>query len=250
MYLYTNVVGNYPKLNPMNIKEELKIISAGLLQCEDMDVTLFKIQTLLNKYYLENDAQEKHNILTTAWANNKGNYGAHDNPSKRKKLKGLLDVLIEDISDNSNPIELSEITNDSGLPYIDPTIIEEIKNSTNSANFKLDRLVKICLEINSSYRNENYFAVAVAVMIRSLLDIVPPIFEKINFAQVVSNVSMSRSHKKQLETLQNSLRNYADGCIHIQINKAHPYPNKSNLNFSSDLSTLLELIKERLNLTN
>lgn len=229
----------------MNIKEQLSQISRDIVKNKDVDVLLLKIKNLFEKYYFEQEAQEKYDVLSKAWANNKGNYGAHDNLAKREKLKGLLDVFIEDIPDNVDPKSLAENGTKGRLSYIDSQIIEEIANSMNPNKYKLDRLVKICEEINSSYKNENYFAVA--ILIRSILDITPPIFEKNNFAQVVSNVSMSRSHKKQLETLQNSLRNYADGCVHIQIDNVHAYPNKSNLNFSAELSILLELIKDKLN---
>lgn len=229
----------------MSVKEELKKIQRKILNAGDVDVALLRIKKIFDKYYLDgNEAQENHEFLKKAWANNKGNYGAHDSLAKREKLSGLLNVYIEEIPADIDLTKLTTNASNGHYSYIDNTIISAISEAPNPSGFKLDRLIKICNEINSSYKNENYFAVA--ILIRSILDIVPPIFGKSKFSEVVSNVSMSQSHKKQLETLQTSLRNYADGCVHIQINKAHAFPNKSNLNFSSELSVLLELINEEL----
>lgn len=229
----------------MSIKEELQKQKKLILNRGNVDVILFKVKSLLKRYFLTHEqAEENYKILSESWNDNYGNYGAHDSLNKRKSVAGLLNVLIEEIPDDVDHSMLVTSGNRKMEDYIDENIILHFEEKASSSTYKLDRLALVCKEINSSFKNENYFAVV--ILIRSIIDMAPPIFEKNKFSEVVSNFPLSMSHRKQLETLQNSLRNYADGCIHIQLDKAHPYPNVSNINFRTELSVLLELIKEGL----
>jgi hypothetical protein len=229
----------------MSIKEELVKQKELILNGDTVDVYLFKVKSLLKRYHLkEEEAEEKYKILFDSWNDNHRNYGSHASLLKRERVAGLLQVMIEEIGDESDHSLLSSNNSETTENYIDEGIIRAIRNKNDTSIYKLDRLAMICDEINSSFQHENYFAVV--ILIRAIIDMIPPLFEKSNFAQVASNVSMSRSHKDQLEILDKSLRKYADGCVHIQLNKTHPYPNKSNTNFRAELSVLLEIVKDRL----
>ncbi len=223
----------------MSIKEQLNKQKELIFDDGDVGLCLYKVRSIFNKYYDEKEAKERYDLLFDRWSDNSGNYGFSDSRYKRDHIAGLLGIMIEEIPDNA----INKSPKDNGN-YIDEQIILDLEKLSEKSVYKIDYLVKICNEINSSYQNKNYFAVT--ILTRSIIDITPPIFGKNKFTEVVSNVSLESSHRKQLDTLQNSLRNYADGCLHIRLNKSHPYPTKANSNFKSEIGILLELIKEEL----
>jgi len=84
----------------MSIKEELLKQKELILNGGKVDVNLFKVKSLFKKYFLkEEEAENNYQILIESWNDNYGNYGAHDSLSKRERVAGLLDVMIDDISD-------------------------------------------------------------------------------------------------------------------------------------------------------
>ena len=87
----------------MSIKEELIKQKQLILNGGKVDVNLFKVKSLFNKYYLkEEEADKNYQILIESWNDNHGNYGAHDSLSKRQRVAGLLEVMIEDINDETS----------------------------------------------------------------------------------------------------------------------------------------------------
>lgn len=95
----------------------------------------------------------------------------------------------------------------------------------------------MCEELNLCYSNECYFAVA--MLVRSILDHVPPIFGCKKFTEVVNNYGGAKSFKESMEHLENSSRKIADYHLHGQIRKSETLPNKTQVNFASEVDFLL-----------
>lgn len=127
-------------------------------------------------------------------------------------------------------------TKKTGDAFIDNGRLKELKGLQPS-NFDLSKLIKILEELNSSFENENYLAVI--LLVRALIDHVPPIFKQQNFGQVSANYGGSKSFKESMSHLENSSRKIADHYLHCQIRQKETIPNKTQVNFSHDVDVLL-----------
>ncbi|MEX1003362.1 MAG: toll/interleukin-1 receptor domain-containing protein [Crocinitomicaceae bacterium] len=88
----------------MTIKEQLLEQKRQILNGGQVDVNLFKVRSLFKKYYVkEDEAESNYKLLIDSWNDNHGNYGAHDSLNKRQRVAGLLNVFIEDMSDETLP---------------------------------------------------------------------------------------------------------------------------------------------------
>jgi len=111
--------------------------------------------------------------------------------------------------------------------------LEKIKNNL----FDLTRLIKMCREINDNFSRKNY--ISVIVLVRSVLDHIPPIFGHKSFSEIVNNAKLAKSIKASFEHLDTSSRNIADAYLHIQIRDKEILPTEKQVNFSHDVDTLL-----------
>ena len=116
--------------------------------------------------------------------------------------------------------------------------LAELRNIA-SPQFDFKKLVRLCEELNTAYQQECYFATA--MLTRSLLDHVPPIFGKTKFDEVASNYG-GKSFKGTMQHLQNASRNVADGHLHQQIRKSESLPTAQQVNCAQPLDVLLEEI--------
>ena len=126
--------------------------------------------------------------------------------------------------------------------FVDLDRISELRGIASSS-FDLAKLIRLCEELNSCYDNGNYYAVG--MLVRAILDHVPTIFGRKNFAEIANNYSGGgRSFKKVMQHLENSSRNIADLYLHTQARSKEILPNKTQVNFSNDLDLLLaEIIR-------
>jgi len=100
----------------------------------------------------------------------------------------------------------------------------------------------MCREINDNFSRENY--ISVIVLVRSVLDHIPPIFGYKSFSEIVNNAKLAKSTKASFEHLDTSSRNIADAYLHIQIRDKEILPTEKQVNFSHDIDTLLgEIIR-------
>jgi len=120
--------------------------------------------------------------------------------------------------------------------YVDPTRIKEL-TAVEVGRFDLSRLTRICEELNVCYNFECYFAVT--MLVRSVLDHVPPIFSCKTFSEIANNYVGSKSFRESMLHLENSSRNIADHHLHGQIRKSETLPNKTQVNFANDIDVLL-----------
>jgi len=153
------------------------------------------------------------------------------NDKTRERLLGLLGSARSTLKTHS-------------LSYVDSSRLTEIK-TLKCKKFDLSRLVKLCEELNIAFENNCHFSVA--MLVRSILDHVPPIFGFNSFAEVTNNYrSIKSSFKKQMQHLEASSRNIADSYLHTQIRNKESLPNSTQVDFSNDLDVLLEEIHRLL----
>ena len=119
--------------------------------------------------------------------------------------------------------------------YVDPSRIEELKK-IQSMDFDLTRLTHQCEELNDASNKGNPYSVI--LLVRAIIDHIPPIFQKGNFQEVANNYG-PKSFKESMERLDKSSRKIADSGLHQQIRRKETLPNKTQVNFSNDLDVLL-----------
>ncbi len=133
-------------------------------------------------------------------------------------------------STNACPSELG------ALNFISEARIAQLR-ALSSSSFDLRKLVRLCEEINISYRGGALLAAA--MLTRAILDHVPPIFGVMAFSQVASNYTGSRSFKETMESLEKAARKIADGYLHGQIRAKETLPEPQQVNFSAQIDALL-----------
>jgi hypothetical protein len=84
------------------------------------------------------------------------------------------------------------------------------------------------------------------MLVRAILDHVPPIFGFKTFVEVVNNYG-GKSLKKSLQNLQNSSRNFSDSYLHETVKQKESLPNETQIDFRNDLDVLLSEIVRILN---
>jgi len=120
--------------------------------------------------------------------------------------------------------------------FVDPDRINEIKSIT-SENFDLSKLVRLCEELNICFAGECYLSMV--MLIRAILDHVPPIFQCKAFSELANNYSGAKSFKQAMQHLENSSRKISDYYLHSQIRNSETLPNVTQIDFSNDLDFLL-----------
>jgi len=110
-----------------------------------------------------------------------------------------------------------------------------------TTQFDYRKLIRLCEEINTVYREECYFATA--MLTRGLLDHVPPIFGKQFFNDVANGYGGGgKSFKDAMNQLENAARKIADAHLHQLIRKKESLPTAQQVNFAPQLDALLSEI--------
>jgi hypothetical protein len=134
------------------------------------------------------------------------------------------------------------------LPYdVDFINLERIKElkRINSRQFDLTRLIRLCEELNICYADGCFLATA--MLTRAILDHVPPIFGCNSFANIANNYQEGcKSFRQCMQHLEKSSRKIANLYLHSQIREKVLLPNKTQVNFTSDLDLLLAEIERVL----
>jgi len=128
--------------------------------------------------------------------------------------------------------------------FVSPSRIEELKIINNS-KFDFQKLIRLCEEINSNFFHSNFLSVA--MIGRTILHHVPPVFNLSTIEEVASNYGGKgehRSFKKSMSNLLNSLKNIADHHLHGQIRDKEVLPTEIQVDFRQDMDFLLaEIIR-------
>lgn len=123
----------------------------------------------------------------------------------------------------------------SGKKYIDPTRIKQLSEIENE-HFDFSKLIALCQEINDAYSSDNFHSIL--MLVRAILDHVPPIFDKNSFNEVANNYG-TRSFKDAMKHLNESSRKIADSYLHQHIRKSESIPTETQVNYSQDVDFLL-----------
>ena len=129
--------------------------------------------------------------------------------------------------------------------FVDEARLSDLRQ-VSSTKFDLRKVIEICDELNICYRSQCYLAVA--ALIRALLDHVPPVFGVDSFAKVANNYQGGKSFKASMQHLDSSARNIADGHLHGQIRQKESLPTRTQVNFSPDVDVLLAEVVRLLSL--
>lgn len=121
-------------------------------------------------------------------------------------------------------------------PYVDPSRLADLRSVKGKA-WDLARLAQLCGELNVAHDNECHMTVA--ILLRAIVDHVPPVFGVRSFTEVANNIA-GKSVKASMQKLDHSLRNIADTHLHIQIRPKESIPTGTQVDFRQALDVLLE----------
>jgi len=119
-------------------------------------------------------------------------------------------------------------------PFVDSSRLAQLRAAKST--WDLTRLIRLCEELNVAHANDCFMATA--MLGRSILNHVPPLFGLKNFTEVANNHANS-SIKKSLQNLDSSLKNIADAHLHVQIRDKEVLPTGKQVDFHADLDVLL-----------
>jgi len=153
-----------------------------------------------------------------------------------------LEALIPEIKDALAMLDQSGFPTHASGFIVEPSLIVTLEGLTTS-NYDVASLIRICKEINSSYVHGN--VLAVVLLMRTVLNHVPPVFGCDTFAQVVAGVG--KSLKESFEHLENGLRKIADFHAHRKIVSVETYPSAAQVEpFKPQFELLLQQVEFRL----
>ncbi|ESZ03008.1 hypothetical protein X736_26965 [Mesorhizobium sp. L2C089B000] len=120
--------------------------------------------------------------------------------------------------------------------YVDVSTIAVLASLVDP-RFDLSRLVQMCRELNVAHQQESN--ISVVMLVRAVMDHIPPIFGKATFAEVAN--SRPKSLKETLLPLE-SIRKIADTFHHQHIRKKETVPTATAVNASNAVESLLQEI--------
>ncbi|MEW6193614.1 MAG: hypothetical protein AB1521_00480 [Bacteroidota bacterium] len=147
-----------------------------------------------------------------------------------------LKLSIEERDDKKKESITKSFTEGFTTDYISAERISELYN-VNSTQYDLSKLRQLLKELNYSAKHKNIYSIA--MIIRAILDHVPPIFGFNTFQEVVNNYSWSKSNKELISRLESSLRNIADSYLHTKIKKKEIIPSLTQVDFRPEIDVLI-----------
>lgn len=147
----------------------------------------------------------------------------------------IFDDFIE--ADNN---ALKFITQTTSIKKNDFYVSEERINELSliSGKFDLSRLIYICKELNIGYQSGQIYALP--LLVRCILDHIPPIFGCKNFKEVANNYpERTKSFRDSAKHLEESSRKIGDSFLHTQIRQSESLPNSIQVDFRQSLDVVL-----------
>jgi|SRR5215469_10077800 len=161
-------------------------------------------------------------------------YSAYDANAELDTLLPEIEAALERLDDDGN-LQIAD-----GSTIVAESRLVELR-SLVSADFDFQKLVRLCEEINSAFSMQCYYATA--MLIRGLLDHVPPVFGLRTFSEVANNYAGGgRSFKETMHHLENASRKVGDAHLHMPIRKSETLPNAQQVNCGQQLDVLLSVI--------
>ncbi|MFT3820146.1 MAG: hypothetical protein QM750_21455 [Rubrivivax sp.] len=128
-------------------------------------------------------------------------------------------------------------------PYVEEARIDELAAIENPP-FSTSKLIRLLREINLAYASDSVFTVG--ILLRAVIDHVPPIFGVASFAEVANNYNGTKSFKAAMRRLNDSLRNLADSYLHVQVRQVESLPTMTQVDFRAELDALLSEVSRKL----
>ena len=145
--------------------------------------------------------------------------------------------------DRRIPEELIGAKKTTEFFYVSEYRINEL-SKIQDCKFDLTKLLELLREINVAHRNQMYLSLA--MLVRAVMDHIPPIFGFKTFSEFSNNYSCGKSFKKQMGHMQNSLRNIADSFLHMPIRTSEVLPLFNQVDFRADFDVLLSEVVRTL----
>lgn len=156
--------------------------------------------------------------------------------------KAELDAIILEIEEVLEHFDGEGLSSSANVFIVDPSLIGRLEES-KSSNYDVASIVRMCREINSSFAHGN--VLAVALLMRTVLNHVPPVFGHNTFEQVVA--SMGKSLKESFEHLEKGLRKIADFYTHKKIGAFESYPSAVQVEpYKPQFELLLHQVESQL----
>lgn len=137
----------------------------------------------------------------------------------KAEIQTVIDHLNEVASDPDYGVNVA-----SNSVFLNLGVLYELKALKNS-KLDINKLIKLCEELNDAYARGNY--ISSALLIRTVLNHVPPVFGATNFSAVVGQ--SSRSIKAILKRLNDEARPIADLHTHILMREKESLPSKNQI---------------------
>jgi hypothetical protein len=123
--------------------------------------------------------------------------------------------------------------------YVDLSRMAALQ-SISGVSWDFSRLVELCRELNVAHEHQCHLSTA--MLLRTILNHVPPVLGFNTFAEVASNYGgpkSNRSFKDNMHRLEKSLRSIADIHLHSSIRSREDLPTAVQVDFAADLDLLL-----------
>lgn len=207
------------------IKRLMIEVSTGEKRIQDVNDEYISLWQKTNEYF-ENNGLENPNTFSNLWE-----YYEYwkENLSSYSKRRIYVNNLYKIISKKKG------ITKINSHSFVNNDRINELGQIKND-NFDLLKVIQYCKELNLAFSNEMYLSTG--MIVRSLMDHIPPIFKKNTFKELASNYG-TKSFQDSMKNLENSSRKIADSFLHTHIRKKEILPNSTQVDFSNDIDVLL-----------
>ena len=127
--------------------------------------------------------------------------------------------------------------------FVEASLIDRIA-TLKITQFNLSKLIRFAQELNDNYKRGNYLSCA--LLIRAIINHVPPIFEQQKFSQVVAN--SSRSVKAMLSPLEEGARKIGDLHTHEIVDDFSTPPTKNQVDpYKPNVEILFQEIERKIN---
>jgi hypothetical protein len=131
----------------------------------------------------------------------------------------------------------------TGGRYVAQSRIDDLAG-LSAPRFDVTKLLELLRELTDCQERRCYFAIA--ALVRTILNHVPPIFGYKTFAEVTANYGGGKSFKDSMVRLEESARSIADQHLHAMIRARESTPTLTQVDFSNELDVLLAEIVRTL----
>ena len=121
--------------------------------------------------------------------------------------------------------------------FVEVSRIQGLENVKPGSPFDTTKLAQMLAELNRAYESHSFLSCA--ILIRAILDHVPPIFGFNKFAEIVNNYAGGgKSFRESMQHLESSSRKIAD-YLHMHIRPKEVLPMKTQVEFRADVDVLI-----------